>query len=159
MTGWATCMAVREGDASLIVFDQPDRLLSLNQRLHWSTDRRIARSWRHAALVAALRFGPPSKRSHPASFVLLELPVPDRRRRDPANYAKIQKAVVDGLVDAGVWPDDTPEFVTTIEPTLVVDTDRARLVRVRLIPRTAQFPGVAPEIPSANVDLTERNTP
>jgi DNA (cytosine-5)-methyltransferase 1 len=30
------------------------------------------------------------------------------------------KAAIDGCVDAGVWSDDTPEFVTTVEPYLFV---------------------------------------
>lgn len=38
-----------------------------------------------------------------------------------------------GLVDAGLWPDDTPEWVTTTEPRLVVG---ATSVRVELVERT-----------------------
>ena len=32
------------------------------------------------------------------------------------------KACVDGWVDAGLWADDTPEYITTIEPALEVGT-------------------------------------
>lgn len=42
----------------------------------------------------------------------------DRRRRDPSNLMPTQKAVVDGLVDAGVVPDDCPPFVTEWMPTI-----------------------------------------
>ena len=46
--------------------------------------------------------------------------VSDKRRRDPSNVMPTQKAVVDGLVDAGVVPDDTPEFVVEDMPVLAL---------------------------------------
>lgn len=49
------------------------------------------------------------------------------------HYFATVKPIVDGLVDAGLWPDDTPEWVTTTEPRLVVRRDG--LVRVVLVPR------------------------
>lgn len=57
----------------------------------------------------------------------------DRRRRDPHNFAPTLKHVIDGLVDAGLWPDDTPEYVRTLEPALAVRRDR--LVRISITPR------------------------
>ena len=60
-------------------------------------------------------------------------PVVDRRRRDPHNFAPTLKHVIDGLVDAGLWPDDTPEYVRTLEPALAVRRDR--LVRISITPR------------------------
>ena len=56
--------------------------------------------------------------AQPPSIVEVSLPVRDNRRRDPHNYYPTVKAIVDGLVDAGLWPDDTPEFVRTVEPVL-----------------------------------------
>lgn len=46
-------------------------------------------------------------------------------RRRPSDrvqvvYFAAVKACVDGLVDAGIWPDDTPDWVTTTEPVLNV---------------------------------------
>ena len=66
-----------------------------------------------AASAAALGTGP-----QPPSTVAFLFDVPDSRRRDPMNYYSTIKALVDGLVDAGLWSDDTPEFVTTVEPVL-----------------------------------------
>lgn len=37
-------------------------------------------------------------------------------------------------VDAGLWPDDTPEWVTVAEPRLIVRRDH--LVRILIDPRT-----------------------
>lgn len=52
--------------------------------------------------------------------VWVHLPFTTARRRDPHNFVPCVKAIVDGLVDAGVWPDDTPEWVRVMEPELVV---------------------------------------
>lgn len=50
--------------------------------------------------------------------VTVALPVKGNYRRDPANYYPTVKAIVDGLVLADVWPDDTPAFVEVTEPVL-----------------------------------------
>jgi hypothetical protein len=67
----------------------------------------------------------------------IHLPFTDVRRRDPHNYSStVQKAVIDALVDKyekaptgetvrvweGCWPDDTPEWVKTLEPILYKGT-------------------------------------
>lgn len=50
----------------------------------------------------------------------VQIPVRGRRRRDPHNYTgTVVKAIVDGLVDAGFWPDDTGEHVTIVDPMLL----------------------------------------
>lgn len=54
------------------------------------------------------------------SIVQLHIGFKERRRRDPHNYCgTVLKAVVDGLVKAGLWPDDTPDWVGHREPLLV----------------------------------------
>lgn len=51
--------------------------------------------------------------------VKVTIPFPQRRRRDPSNYiGTVVKAIVDGLVLVGVWPDDTPDWVEVVEPVL-----------------------------------------
>jgi hypothetical protein len=59
--------------------------------------------------------------------------VTDRRRRDPHNYFATVKPIIDGLVDAGLWPDDTPAWVTTTEPALRITSDQT--VTVTITPR------------------------
>lgn len=117
-----------------VVFSAPTPLLSVNQRVHWSKRARVTKEWRAAAHWGVRRLGTSADyRDLPPCRVLVELPVPDRRRRDPHNYTStIVKAIVDGLVDAGCWPDDTPEFVTVDEPRLIPG---ARSVYVHLIER------------------------
>jgi crossover junction endodeoxyribonuclease RusA len=120
-----------------VEFPPPAPLLNMNDRLHWSVARKRARAWRTAALVytrdqmGGARLG--------ASMVTVELPVLGNRRRDPHNLFPTVKPIVDGLVDAGLWPDDTPEWVTTTEPALVsyraAEIAVHGLVRVRITPR------------------------
>jgi crossover junction endodeoxyribonuclease RusA len=114
-----TWTATRTATSTVLAFPQPGRLLNANHRHHWRARAQITRQWRTAARYAALILGTPSNRAHGKSFVRLIIPVPDRRRRDPGNLYPITKAAVDGCVDAGVWPDDTPEWVETLEPHLV----------------------------------------
>lgn len=37
-----------------------------------------------------------------------------RRRQDVGACMPVVKAAIDGLVDAGVWPDDTPDHVLSV---------------------------------------------
>ncbi len=53
--------------------------------------------------------------------VMLELAFRQNRKRDPHNYVStVTKWAIDGLVLAGLWPDDNPEYVTVYEPKFVV---------------------------------------
>jgi Holliday junction resolvase RusA-like endonuclease len=40
---------------------------------------------------------------------------PDNRRRDTANIYPSVKSVIDGVVDAGVIPDDNDKYVLSVE--------------------------------------------
>lgn len=101
---------------TVIDFPRPEVLMSMNDRDHWRKKAEKVANWRMAARYST----PRTTRDLPPCTVHISLPVRDRRRRDPHNYYPTVKAIVDGLVDAGVWPDDTPEWVTTIEPSLEI---------------------------------------
>lgn len=90
--------------------------LNANQRLHWANKARMTAQIREAAGLCARGVIPPCERVK----VRLLWCVSDKRRRDPSNVMPTQKAVVDGLVDAGVVPDDTPEFVLEDVPVVRV---------------------------------------
>lgn len=57
----------------------------------------------------------------------------DRRRRDPMNLVPTRKAIEDGIVDAGVIPDDTPQYSPPIVP--VIDEPSGELGRLYVIVR------------------------
>jgi crossover junction endodeoxyribonuclease RusA len=112
-------------------FYPPYEPWSLNQERtkHWSWRAKRTRAYRFAAMAGArnLRIEP-----QPPSRVLVQLAFAKASsRRDPSNYLPAVKAIVDGLVDAGLWPDDTAEFVSVEEPVLAVSD----LVLVRVLPR------------------------
>lgn len=50
------------------------------------------------------------------SVHLMWFPGPLVRRRDPLNLVATLKAVEDGVVQAGVVPDDTPQYVKSVMP-------------------------------------------
>lgn len=85
--------------------------LSANQRHHWRTKADLTAWWRAAAGWRTRQAGIPALGP---TLVVAELHMTPRRRVriDPANYAPTAKACVDGLVDAGIWPDDSSGWVT-----------------------------------------------
>lgn len=111
----------------------PTAPLSINQerRMHWAAARRETRPWRDAACWLAMHAKLAALVAGQPAAVTVALPVRGHHRRDPANYYPTVKAVIDGLVLAGVWPDDTPDWVTVTEPVLVDDQVQAN-AEVRL---------------------------
>ena len=78
-------------------------VLNLNDRNHWSKAASKRRTIRQLAeQTARFSHAPSLERAR----LVVEIAFPDRRRRDPHNYMATVKPIVDGLVDAGVLPDD-----------------------------------------------------
>jgi len=89
-----------------------DEWMNKNQRrhTHWTVDRRQTKAWREAAGWAAKAARVPALGP---SRVIAELHVNGRRRSriDPSNFNLTACAAIDGLVDVGVWPDDSADWV------------------------------------------------
>jgi len=102
-------------DAVVITFERPAPLLNLNDRQHWRAKAKLVAVWRQAAHIAARQhYAPHLGRT----LVKVTLPVrTPNTRRDPSNFAPTVKALIDGFVDAGMWPDDHAGWVVTQEPT------------------------------------------
>lgn len=99
--------------------------LTSNQRLHWRKKADITREIRQWAgiLFRAVEF-----EGHPVEVELTWF-VPDKRRRDEDNLVPTLKALCDGLVDAGVVPDDTPAYMRKNMPRIIHNPSQpARLV-------------------------------
>ena len=103
------------------MFEPPADPISMNKGDSWKV-RKAAQLWRDRAYYAWIEQFPgrgPSGRAFPmGASVHVFLPFPVARRRDPINYAKTVKHIVDGLVMAGAWEDDTIEHVEQNIPTL-----------------------------------------
>lgn len=81
------------------------QLLTANQRLHYQPRRERTAYWRtRAAALVVPRFA--------TARIVVTFAFPDRRRRDVANLYPTAKAIVDGLVDAGLLPDDNDQHLT-----------------------------------------------
>lgn len=78
--------------------------LSLNSRAHWAAKAKATKQWRTFAATRAHNYP-----RLPFVDVTLTWIVADRRRRDEDNLYPLLKALCDGLVDAGVVDDDTPD--------------------------------------------------
>jgi hypothetical protein len=79
-------------------------VITLNTRAHWSANHRATASLR-------LRGGWAARAAHAPQMTRADLTVhvvyPARkRRRDVSNYLGTVKPLLDGMVDAGVLPDD-----------------------------------------------------
>lgn len=99
---------------------------SANDRDHWrvkagkvATIRATVRTIAHDARVPTLGHVEVGLTYYPR----------DRRRRDPDNLTvPLFKACADGLVDAGVVPDDTPQWMTRLMPTIAEPDGDPRIV-------------------------------
>jgi crossover junction endodeoxyribonuclease RusA len=91
--------------------------LNLNEhrRQHWAKKRADIAQWREGTFWLAKAAGIP-----PCDRVTIQLKyVPaDNRRRDPLNLVAGLKPCEDGLVDAGVIPDDSGKFHTSVMPVI-----------------------------------------
>lgn len=143
-----------------LVVDVPrDLWLTSNQRLHHQARAKTTRALRDLAHTEARRQH--LVRDLDRVRIVAHLTYPDRRRRDANNAAPTTKALVDGLVDYGLVPDDndhhligpdhrfagiTPGRYTVrlVVEDLTVDTPPASLrsaLRVRTVDAHAQQEG------------------
>lgn len=91
--------------------------LSMNQRMHWAVKNQHTQALRTVAKLGAKTqaIGAQAERVD----VGLTWFVTDGRKRDADNLAPTLKALCDGLVDAGVVPDDTPGYMRKLMPEIV----------------------------------------
>ena len=96
-----------------LTFTKPP--LNMNQRLHWAQKAKLTKAIRHEAFVRCR-----AARIPRAQHITVQLHYQprDNRRRDSDNLVPTLKALCDGIVDAGVVSDDTPDYMTKIMPTI-----------------------------------------
>lgn len=91
-----------------------DEWLSSNQRLHWAQKAKRTRAIRTRARMlglAALRAGNITTHTNKTHVHVL-VAYPTARRADPPNAYPTVKAIIDGLVDARIFPDDNSDHVS-----------------------------------------------
>lgn len=89
--------------------------LSHNQRLHWREKAQRTRNIRdHVSWRVKAAKLPQQRRI----TVQLHYAPQDNRRRDAPNLTATSKPAIDGLVDAGLVPDDNDAYVTELMPVI-----------------------------------------
>jgi len=100
----------------VLEFDYTSPPLTANQRMHWREKAKITAKVRAVTYILARAHQiPPLGKC----WVGLTWFVTDGIRRDADNVVPTLKAMCDGLVDALVVADDTPDLMTKFMPEIV----------------------------------------
>lgn len=87
-------------------------LISSNQRLHWAVKMCRVRELRRAGWALAKEAKiPPLTR---VAITVIVHPGKRTNRLDPDNYHDTFKPLADGIVDAGVLPDDSAQYLVKV---------------------------------------------
>lgn len=81
----------------------PCDFINTNRRYHPMAKAKLTKAWREASRAAAHGIPPLT----PPVHIMAHIWKPRTGRYDPNNLADTSKACVDGLVDAGLLPDDS----------------------------------------------------
>lgn len=84
-------------------------LLNANQRYGWHQKARYTKQIR---TITWARAHAHRSRAMPAADCTVHIYWHDKRRRDEHNYYPTLKAAIDGVVDAGLIPDDSTKYLT-----------------------------------------------
>ena len=93
----------------LILEIPSDWWMSSNSRMHWAPKARRTDWLRSFARLQAK--AQHLDRCRGPVLVTCWVQFPTRGRADPANAYPVVKAIIDGLTDAHIWPDDDSEHV------------------------------------------------
>ena len=110
-------------------------MLNAERREHWRRHREMTEAWRtlaHHTARGRIK-GVVGVRAIEYATEIIAIPVVRPPLADTGNHYPAVKAVIDGLVDAGVLFDDGPEWINRISlmrPLPVSSVDRERLTVV-----------------------------
>lgn len=87
------------------------KLLSANDKMHWAARAKLTKQLRQWGYLLGREGEGAARLGLTHARVEVEFAYPDRRRRDRSNLAPTVKALMDGLIDAGLLPDDADRFL------------------------------------------------
>ncbi|GAX57246.1 hypothetical protein SO3561_08816 [Streptomyces olivochromogenes] len=102
------------------------KLINANQNLHFRRKAEMVKVIRNAAWTMARHSDIPALQRAHVYFVIH--PDTSIKRRDPGNWAPSAKAAVDGLVDAGILPDDNKDHLLGPDPRIGTPVKGSQLV-------------------------------
>lgn len=126
-----------------LTFTAPTTPLSINKAKgrHWAANDRLLKPWKDVAWALGRNYTRAQRLAQAVPIpitVQVVLPFRTANRRDPHNYTgTVVKAVVDGLKEAGLVPDDTDAWVTVLDPEFVIVKDKSEplTATIRVRPR------------------------
>lgn len=86
-------------------------LLTANDKHHWARKAALTKQLRRWGYLLGREERGVARFHLTRARVVFEFAYPDRRRRDRHNLAPTVKALMDGLIDAGLLPDDADRFL------------------------------------------------
>lgn len=87
------------------------KLITANDKPHWAARARLTKQIRQWGYLLGREGEGVARLELTHARVEVEFAYPDRRRRDRSNLAPTVKALMDGLIDAGLLPDDADRFL------------------------------------------------
>lgn len=93
---------------SLTIDIPPQEWMSANDRMHWAQKAKRTKALRSRAAWLARQA---RLETDTPVLVVASIGYPRGGKADPGNAAPTVKAILDGLTDAGVWPDDDSDHV------------------------------------------------
>ena len=112
----------------------PDKPLSTNEAntMHWAQRAKRLDPWKEAGFYCAKEQKVVEQVAGRPAWVQLVIPFRTNHRRDPSNYVgTVVKATVDGMVRAGVWPDDSPQWVEILEPVCRIGETAGVIIEIK----------------------------
>lgn len=96
---------------SRVLYLTRNEMLTANDKMHWGARARITKQLRRRGYMLGREGRGVDILCLQRARVEFEFAYPDRRRRDRHNLAPTVKAIMDGLIDAGLLPDDSDRFL------------------------------------------------
>lgn len=87
------------------------KIITANEKKHWAGRARLTKHLRQWGYLLGREGEGVARLGLTHARVEFEFAYPDRRRRDRSNLAPTVKALMDGLIDAGLLPDDADRFL------------------------------------------------
>ena len=87
------------------------KLITANDKMHWAARARLTKQLRQWGYLLGREGEGVARLKLTHARVEVEFAYPDHRRRDRSNLAPTVKALMDGLIDAGLLPDDSDRFL------------------------------------------------
>jgi crossover junction endodeoxyribonuclease RusA len=132
----------------VVGIDPPCALINANDRLHFRAKAKLTKAWREAAAACVTWDQLTPFDAIERASITVAIRFPTNRRRDVGNYYPTAKAILDGLVDAGVLPDDNDQHV--IGPDMRRDRPNGPL-RVTVTIRDLAGSFLAMDLPKAHL--------